>query len=128
MIKDQQLNEANISQKPAIELLQSLGYKYIPPEKVKAMRGTLHNVLLKDILEKQLEKINSIDFKGEAHHFSNRSIQQAIKDLNEPLTDGIVRTNEKIYDSLMLGRSYPETMPDGTKRSFTLQYLDWSDL
>ena len=48
-------------------------------------------------------------------------------DLDEPLTDGLVRTSEKIYDSLLLGRSYPETVGEGKMLSFNLKYIDWEN-
>ena len=50
-----------------------------------------------------------------------------MEDLNEPLTDGLVRTSEKIYDALLLGKSYPETVGDGKMLSFNLRYIDWDN-
>jgi type I restriction enzyme R subunit len=43
-------NELNISQKPALEVLNKIGYIIIPPEKAEQMRGNLYSVVLKDIL------------------------------------------------------------------------------
>jgi type I restriction enzyme R subunit len=40
------------------------------------------------------------------------------------LYDGLVRTNEKVYDLLMLGKSLQQSMLGDTK-SFTLRYIDW---
>ena len=50
-----------------------------------------------------------------------------MEDLDEPLTDGLVRTSEKIYDALLLGKSYPETVGDGKMLSFNLRYIDWDN-
>ena len=121
-------NEENISQKPAIEVLNNLGYEIIAPKDAEAMRGNLYNVLLTPILKKQLEKLNSFEYKGKKLKFSNKNIEQAIKDIDEGLTNGLVKTNEKIYDSLMLGRSYQETLFDDTKRSFTVKFIDWDNI
>lgn len=121
-------NEQNISQKPAVELLENLGYKYIPSEEAEMLRGNLYNVLLIDILRKKLIELNEYEYKGNIYKFSEKNIEQAIKDLDEPLTDGLVRTNEKIYDTLMLGRSYEENLPDGSKKSFSLKYIDWDNV
>ena len=120
-------NEENISQKPAVEVLENLGYTYIPPEEAERMRGNLYNVLLTDILKEKLIELNEYKYKGQTYKFSEKNIEQAIKDLDEPLTDGLVRTNEKIYDTLMLGRSYEENLPDGSRRSFSLKYIDWDE-
>ena len=117
--------EDNISKYPAIELLCKLGFEYISPEDCLAQRGTLYDVLLKDILRKQLNVINQFEFGGITYKFTADNVEKAIKDLDEPLTDGLVRTSEKIYDSLMLGKSYLEKLADGTSKSFNLKYIDW---
>ncbi len=121
-------DEMNISQIPALEVLNKIGYTIISPEKAEQMRGNLYNVVLKDILYERLTAINSFEFKGCTYKFSEKNIQQAILDIDEALTDGLIKTNEKIYDSLILGRSYPESLSvmDGTK-SFNLNYIDWEN-
>lgn len=121
-------NEENISQKPAIEVLKNLGYIYISPEEAERIRGNLYNVLLTDILKEKLIELNEYEYKGKVYKFSKKNIDQAIKDLDEPLTDGLVRTSEKIYDTLMLGRSYEESLPDGSRKSFSLKYIDWENV
>lgn len=128
MYKADLYKEENISQKPAIEVLKNLGYIYLPPEEAEEIRGNLYNVLLTDILKEKLIEFNEYQYKGKTYKFSEKNIDQAIKDLDEPLTDGLVRTNEKIYDTLMLGRSYEENLPDGSRKSFSLRYIDWEDI
>lgn len=117
--------EDNISKYPAIELLCKLGFEYISPEECMSQRSTLYDVLLKDVLRKQLNVINQFEFGGIIYKFTADNIEKAIKDLDEPLTDGLVRTSEKIYNSLMLGKSYLEKLADGTSKSFNLKYIDW---
>ena len=119
-------NEMSTSQRPAIEVLQKLGYKYISEEENKKLRNyILTDVMFKDILAKKLNEINSYEYKGEKYKFSASTIGQAIKDLNEDLVTGLISTNEKIYDLLTLGKSYQENMVDGTKRSFDIKYIDF---
>ena len=119
-------NEMSTSQRPAIEVLQKLGYKYISEEENKKLRNyILTDVIFKDILAKKLNEINSYEYKGEKYKFSASTIGQAIKDLNEDLVTGVISTNEKIYDLLTLGKSYQENMIDGTKRSFDIKYIDF---
>lgn len=117
--------EDNISKKPAIELLQALGYTYISPEDCIKQRGSKYDVLLKDILRGQLRRLNRYAYAGAENEFSAPNIERAIEDLDEPLIDGLVRTSEKIYDALLLGKSYPETVGDGKLLSFNLRYVDW---
>ena len=119
-------NEMSTSQRPAIEVLQKLGYKYISEEENKKLRNNiLTDVIFKDTLAKKLNEINSYEYKGERYKFSASTIGQAIKDLNEDLVTGLISTNEKIYDLLTLGKSYQENMVDGTKRSFDIKYIDF---
>lgn len=117
--------EDNISKYPAIELLCRLGYTYISPEECLRQRVDSTKVLLKDILRRQLNLINQFEFGGTMYKFRADTVDKAISDLDEPLTEGLVRTSEKIYNSLMLGRSYPEKLIDGTTKSFNLKYIDW---
>lgn len=117
--------EDNASKYPAIELLQAMGYIYISPEDCATQRGSNYHVLLKDILRGQLRRLNRYAYAGAENEFSAANIERAIEDLDEPLTDGLIRTSEKIYDALLLGKSYPETVGDGKMLSFNLKYIDW---
>lgn len=108
--------EDHASQLPAIQLLINLGYTYVPPEEAVRLRGgKTGGVLLDGILESQLRKLNRIRFKGQEYAFSEGNIQSAILSLKDVLYDGLVRTNEKVYDLLTLGRSLPQTIHGDTK-------------
>lgn len=119
--------EKNISQQPAIDLLTALGYTYISPADCDKQRGSRYHVLLRDILRGQLRRLNRYVYAGAENEFSAANIERAMEDLDEPLTDGLVRTSEKIYDALLLGKSYPETVGDGKMLSFNLRYIDWDN-
>lgn len=117
--------EKNISKKPALELLQKMGYTYLTPKECNLQRGSKYQVLLKGILRSQLRRLNRFEFGGIEQEFSQANIEKAIDDLDEPLTDGLIKTSEKIYDALMLGKSYQETVGGGKVLSFDLKYIDW---
>lgn len=119
--------EVNASQKPAIELLGSMGYTYVSPEDCEKQRGSRYHVLLKDVLRGQLRRLNRYTYAGVENEFSAANIERAMEDLDEPLTDGLVRTSEKIYDALLLGKSYPETVGEGRMLSFNLKFIDWEN-
>ena len=119
--------EKNISQQPAIDLLTAMGYTYISPADCDKQRGSRYHVLLRDILRGPLRSLNRYVYAGAENEFSAANIERAMEDLNEPLTDGLVRTSEKIYDALLLGKSYPETVGDGKMLSFNLRYIDWDN-
>ena len=126
MDKDAYL-EINASQRPALALLDALGYTYISPADCDKQRGSRYHVLLRDILRGQLRRINRYVYAGAENEFSAANIERAMEDLDEPLTDGLVCTSEKIYDALLLGKSYPETVGDGKMLSFNLRYIDWDN-
>lgn len=120
-------NEDSISKYPAIELLKKLGYIYISPEKCADERGSKYDTVLKNILRSQLIKLNGYTYANKERKFSSANIERAIEDIDEPLTDGLVKTSEKIYDMLLLGRSYAENLGDGKILSFNLKYIDWDN-
>ena len=96
--------EKNSSQKPAIELLEKLGYKYISPAECRKQRNGLYNVILRDILRSKLVELNSYSYGGTEYKFSNENIERAVNEIDEPLADNLVASSEKVYDDLMLGR------------------------
>lgn len=104
-----------------------MGYTYISPADCDKQRGSRYHVLLRDILRGQLRRLNRYVYAGAENEFSAANIERAMEDLDEPLTDGLVRTSEKIYDALLLGKSYPETVGDGKMLSFNLKYIDWDN-
>src|SRR5690625_4463589 len=120
-------SERSSSQLPALELLQFLGYQYISPTEATSLRDNFHNPVLTKVLRDQLEKMNTYEYKGEQYNFSDSNLDQAVRDLDIPLTEGLVHTNEKIYDLLMLGKSYEEFTVDGNRRSFNIKYIDWEN-
>ena len=120
-------NEDSISKYPAIELLKKLGYIYISPEECAVERGSKYDTVLKNILRDRLIKLNGYTYANKERKFSSANIERAIEDIDEPLTDGLVKTSEKIYDMLLLGRSYAENLGDGKILSFNLKYIDWDN-
>jgi len=116
------------SQLPALKLLRKLKYQYLSPEQVDNQRGDLKsNVLLEDILAKQLEKMNSFEFRGKEYSFSKANIQNAVNELKNFPNEGLNTTNQKIFELLALGKSYEELV-NGQKKSFTLQFIDWKNI
>lgn len=117
--------EAHISQIPAIQLLQQIGFSYLSPEEIAIERhGKASRVLLEETLGTQLNRLNRIRFKGREIPFTDENIAKAIDALREVPFDGLVRTSEKVYDLLTLGKSLDQNI-DGESKGFTLRYIDW---
>lgn len=119
--------EDHISQIPALHFLQNMGYTCLSPAEARALRNEkLSNVILEDVLEKQLRSINSIRYKGQDYAYSDSNIKTGINALKDvPLQEGLIAANESIYNLLTLGKALEQTI-DGDKKSYTLQYIDWN--
>lgn len=116
--------EDHISQIPALQLLQKLGWEYLTPNEALSLRqGRTSAVLLDGILTEQLRK-RRFTYRGQEYPFTEGNIHSAIQALKDVLYDGLVRTNEKIYDLLCLGKAMQQSVSGDTK-SFTLEYIDW---
>ena len=117
--------EALSSQIPALQLLINMGYQYLSPEEANVMRGGRRSkVVLEGVLEKQLTKLNQITFKNKAYDFSDANIRKAVLELTNIQLEGLIHTNESVYDLITLGKSLEQTIA-GYTRSFSLKYIDW---
>ena len=121
--------EDHISQIPALQLLIKMGYQYVSPDEAMELRGgRTSNVLLEPILKKQLEKINSIQYKDKEFSFSDSNINAAVITLRElPIQDGFIKANQAFYDLITLGKSLEQTILND-KKSFSFQYIDWKNI
>jgi len=117
--------ESHVSQIPAIQLLQQLGFAYLSPEEVAVeRRGKLGHVLLENVLAAQLRRINRVRTKGRELPFTDDAIAQAIDKLRAVPFDGLCRTAEKLHDLLVLGVSIDQTV-EGETKGRSLRFIDW---
>tara|TARA_R110001599_G_scaffold280408_1_gene481613 strand:+ start:8206 stop:11439 length:3234 start_codon:yes stop_codon:yes gene_type:complete len=127
MTETPSFKEDHISQIPALQVLQNLGYTYLSPDEAMAFRGNkTTNVILEDILREQLKEINSIRLSStKTSVFSDGNIEAGIQALRTPpMQEGYITASESVYNLLTLGKSLEQSI-DGDKKSFTLQYIDW---
>ncbi len=122
--------EDHISQIPGLQLLQKLGYKYLSPDEALQLRGNkTTNVILEDVLRKQLKEINSIKVSStKTSIFTDSNIEAGILALKDmPMNEGYIAACEVAYNRITLGKDLEQSI-DGDKKSFTLQYIDWNNL
>lgn len=118
-------DEKYLSQIPALQVLVNLGFEYLTPDEALAARGgKAGNVLLEEVLRDQLKKLNRIQHKGATWLFSEENIQSAIQRLKNVKYEGLLKTNEAVYDLLTLGVALEQSI-EGDLKSFTLNYVDW---
>jgi type I restriction enzyme R subunit len=122
--------EDHISQIPALQMLIKLGYTYLSPAEAERQRGgRTTNVLLEDVLRKQLKEINCLRVSTtRTNIFTDENIERGILALkNLPMNEGYIAASERAYNLLTLGQALEQSV-DGDKKSFTLQYIDWKNI
>ena len=120
----------NKIQQNSINLLQSLGYKFISREEnLKLRGGKTSEVLFREILTQKLGEINSYEYKGKRYKFSQSNVLKAVDELaGVSLNEGLMVANERITNLLLLGTSLEENLEDGTRRSFSFKFIDFENL
>ena len=120
----------NKIQQNSINLLQSLGYKFISREENLRLRGVKSSeVLFREILTKKLGEINGYEYKGKRYKFSQSNVLKAVDELaGVSLNEGLMFANERITNLLLLGTSLEENLEDGTRRSFSFKFIDFENL
>jgi type I restriction enzyme R subunit len=122
--------ENEISQKPALELLHKLGYEYLSPEEALTMRGgKTSNVLLEEVLRRQLRELNSIKIGSHKEaRFSEQNIENGIIAMrNVPMEGGYMSGSEAVYNMLTLGKAFEQSI-DGDIKTYTMRYIDWENI
>jgi len=117
------------SKLPALTLLSTLGYEFIPPSDCESLRGSLlgkssGQVVLLPIMRSFLAK-QRYQYAGKEHSLSDAAIDKIMHELNPAMNLGLQAANEKIYNALTYGVSVTEFI-DGKKASPTIQLIDWS--
>ena len=118
----------NSLQQKSLKLLQKLGYELITKEQNREFRNNnLNDVILKDIALKQLAKINNYTYRGNKFEFSKADIERQIYNLNTLVAGGLLATNKKITENLILGTSIEQSLPDGSNKSFSFKFIDFDN-
>lgn len=124
MPNHQIFNERPESQNRALKVIEKLGYTIVPRSEAEAKRGSRRAVLFEDELQTFLSK-RTYPYDNETRYFSGGSIAAAVRALNVQATAGLYAANKEIYDMLCAGKSLEETLPDGTRQSFDIGFIDF---
>ncbi len=120
--------EDPMSQLPAVELLVNLGWEYLTPGEALALRaGRRRAVVLEDVLRAKLRDINCFNYKGKTYPFGDAAIESALDAVISVRDEGLVPTNQRLFDLLTLGKS-TEQMAEGNPINPQLRYFDWEHL
>ena len=111
-------NERDLAETPAVELLQSLGYVFVPPEDLERERASLKEAILTGRLAAALERLNP--------WLSDANVARAVKAVTRVPAAGLAEANEALHTSLTYGIALEQDRGDGRK-SHTVRFLDFDD-
>ncbi|EMB9229721.1 type I restriction endonuclease subunit R [Vibrio harveyi] len=111
---------------PALELISKLGYTFIPPTQCTTLRGSTSQVVLVPKLQAYLETVTYL-FKGKKHKLRPESIRDIINEVTlTTLTEGLVTTNEKLFNLYCYGITITELHSEG-KATKTIPLVNWKE-
>ena len=112
---------------PALALLCGMGYRYLSPEQADGLRGAAGgksaSVVLVPVLRRYLGG-RSFQVGETSFYLSPANVEKIIAALRPPLRDGLLPTNEHIYDLLRHGITVTEEI-GGKSTDCTISVLDW---
>jgi type I restriction enzyme R subunit len=106
-------NEANLSEDPAVEVLEALGFTYVGPEVLEAERDTLKETVLSGRLEKALKKLNP--------WLSADNAKKVARSLMGLQAASLIEASEKVYTLLTYGMAIEQ---DG-QPSLNVRFFDF---
>lgn len=112
---------------PAVKLLISLGWGFVPAASCLQKRGGNNDVLMRDELVKFLQQ-HKFEFKGKSYPLSPNAIDQIVRELSSPaLNEGLLTANESIYNQLTLGITVTE-FANGQRCQITVPIINWKEI
>ena len=118
--------EQYISHVPALHTLAAAGWTFMSAEECLSARGSTREVLLPNVLVEVLRK-RRFEYRGGEYPLSTNAIEQIVRELSDTsLQEGLLLSNERLYDKLCLGVTVTEFI-DGKKHSPTIPIIDWKN-
>ena len=117
-------NERLESQDRALKVIEKLGYTIVPRSEAEKKRGSRRGVLFANELQSFLSH-QTYQFGTEERYFSGGSIAKAMQTVDQFSAAGLYAENKAIYELLCAGKSMEEDLPDGTRQSFDLSFIDF---
>lgn len=110
---------------PALTLLTSLGWTFLPPKQIMDCRGYKQDeVVLRPILREVLSE-RYFMVGGKTCRLSEKALDNLISQVCSPaLNEGLLKANERMYNHLLYGIAVTEFV-DGKKVNPTIALIDW---
>ena len=111
-------DELHLAENPAVELLQSLGYTYVPPEDLERERASFKEPILTGRLNLALKRLNP--------WLSETNLTKAVRAVTQVPAASLAEANQALYTSLTYGIALEQDRGDG-RRSHTVRFLDFDN-
>lgn len=111
-------NEANLSEDPAVELLQKLGFTYVAPAILDAERDSFKETILAGRLVKALKKLNP--------WLSDDNAKKLTRNLMGLQAASLIEASEKVHTTLTYGVAVEQDGPGG-KKARTARFFDFEN-
>ena len=109
-------DELHLAENPAVELLESLDYTYVPPEELEGERTSFKEAILTGRLAAALKRLNP--------WLSQTNLAKAVKAVTQVPAASLAEANEKVYTSLTYGIALEQNLGGGRK-SHTVRFFDF---
>lgn len=111
-------NEENLSENPAVEQLEALGYTCVNADVLEAERESFKEVFLPKRLATAIARLNP--------WLSEDNVQKAVRAVTHVPAASLIEASEKLYTTLTYGIALEQDRGDG-KRSHTVRFFDFED-
>jgi type I restriction enzyme R subunit len=111
--------ENNLSESPAVALLQRLGYTYVAPEVLNAERDSVKTAVLSARLGAALKRLNP--------WLSAEDIGKATRAVTHVQAAGLFEANQKLYIDLTYGVALEQDQGDGRKSRSSVRFFDFDN-
>ncbi len=109
-------NEGSLSEDPAVELLEHLGFTYVAPETLEAERETFKETILSGRLVKALKRLNP--------WLADDSAKKVVRGLTGLQAASLIEASEKVYTALTYGIAIEHAGAEG-KKGRTVRFFDF---
>jgi hypothetical protein len=114
----QDWNEAHLSEDPAVEVVQALGYSYIAPEVLEAERESRKEAILTQRLGRALKRLNP--------WLSDDNLAKAVRAITTIQAASLLDASEKVHTALTYGISLEQDRGAG-KQGQTIRFFGFDD-
>jgi type I restriction enzyme R subunit len=111
-------NEEALSELPAVQHLERLGYTYVPAELLEAERESLKEVVVAKRLAPALRNLNP--------WLSDDNVQKGVRAVMGVQAATLIEASEKLYTTLTYGIALEQDLGDG-KKSHPVRFFDFDE-